>query len=408
MHDFEHDFRITSTPCRVYSGKNSLGDLPAELKRNKAKRAYIICGRSVSRKTELIRNMQALLGEACAGVYDEMGKDTPLPDVLAARDGARAAGADLLIAVGAGSVIQGVRIVAILLAEQGSPYELMTQYPEDGRAAISPRLMAPKLPIINVVTASTGAANRAGSPAKAEGLDHRMEFFDPKTRPVAMFWDEDALMTAPLSMMGGTAAYVFWRAAMNMGQVHANPLVYYNRLQSFELILSTFDRLETPAARIDLCVASFLSNRQADDGGGRVNHWVTRVVYAFSAAIFHLYEHVGQGQVGAALTPTVMRHLGYRDPQAMCNIASALGVWTVGDAVESAPARAADELERLFTGLGMPKNLTECEVPQAGAEQILQNCLKTFNVDPKQEFRREVPMLRELLLACWGEQSGSR
>lgn len=189
MHDFEHDFRITSTPCRVYSGKNALGNLPAELKRNRAKRAYIICGRSVSRKTDLIRNMRALLGEACVGVYDEMGKDTPLPDVLAARDGARAAGADLLIAVGAGSVIQGVRIVAILLAEQGSPYELMTQYPEDGRAAISPRLMAPKLPIINVVTASTGAANRAGSPAKAEGLDYRMEFFDPKTRPVAvMFW----------------------------------------------------------------------------------------------------------------------------------------------------------------------------------------------------------------------------
>jgi alcohol dehydrogenase class IV len=304
--------------------------------------------------------------------------------------------------VGAGSVIQGVRIVAILLAEKGAPEELMTQYPDDGHAAISPKLLAPKLPIINVVTAATGAANRAGSPAKAAGLDHRMEYFDPKTRPVAMFWDSDALMTAPMSMMGGTAAYVFWRAAMNMGQLKANPLVYYNRLQCYELVRSTFDRLETPEARIDLCIASFLSNRQADDGGGRVNHWVTRVVYAFSAAIFNLHEHVGQGQVGAALTPIVMRKLGYRDPESMCNIARALGVWKDGDPVEAAPARAADELERIFTGLGMPKNLTECDVPKDTAEKILQNCLKTFNVDPKQEFRKEVPMLRELLLACWG------
>lgn len=401
MIEFTRDFRITSYPVRVHSGKNALGQLPAEVKRNRAKRAFIICGRTVSRKTDLIRNMQALLGDACVGVYDEMGKDTPLPDVLAARDAAREAQADLLIAVGGGSVIQGVRIVAILLAEKGSPYELMTQYPEDGHAAISPRLMAPKLPIINVVTAATGAANRAGSPAKAEGLDHRMEFFDPKTRPVALFWDEDALMTAPMSMIRGTAAYVFWRAVMNMGQLKANPLVYYNRLQCFEMVRNTFDKLETPAARIDLCIASHLSNRQTDDGGGRINHWVTRVAYAFSAAIFHLHEHVGQGQVGAALTPTIMRKLGYRDPESMCNIARAFGVWQDGDPVAEAPFRAADELQRLYTGLGMPANLTECEVPRDSAEKIVNNCLKTFNVDPKQEFRREVPMLRDVLAACW-------
>lgn len=397
-----HDFRIVSHPVRVYSGKDALGNLPAELKRQKARRAYIICGRSVSRKTDLITQIRALLGESCAGVYDEMGKDTPMPDVLAARDGARAANADILIAVGAGSVIQGVRIVAILLAEKGSPFELMTQYPEDGRAAISPKLTAPKLPIINVVTAATGAANRAGSPAKMQGLDHRMEYFDPRTRPVALIWDNDALMTAPMSMMKGTASYVFWRAAMNMGQLRANPLVYYNRLQCFDLVRGTFDRLDTPEARIDLCVASFMSNRQVDDGGGRVDHWVTRVVYAFSAAIFNLHEQVGQGQVGAALTPTVMRRLGSRDPQAMCNIGQALGVWKEGDAVELAPERAAAELQRIWTSLDMPTNLTECDVPKDTAEKILQNCLKTFNSDPKQEFRKEIPMLRELLLECWG------
>jgi len=111
---------------------------------------------------------------------------------------------------------------------------------------------------------------------------------------------------------------------------------------------------------------------------------------------------VGQGEVGAALTPTVMRSLGRRDPEAMCNIARALGVWKEGDPVADAPARAADELQKIFSGLGMPTNLTECKVPRDTAEQILQNCLKTFNVDPKQEFRKEVPMLRELLLACWG------
>ena len=77
-------------------------------------------------------------------------------------DAARAAEADLIIAVGGGSVIVGARVTAILLAEKGTAYELMTQYPE-GKPPVSPRLMAPKLPIVNVLTAATTAQNRAGS-----------------------------------------------------------------------------------------------------------------------------------------------------------------------------------------------------------------------------------------------------
>ena len=50
--------------------------------------------------------------------------------MLAARDKARAAEADLLIAVGAGSVVQATRIVAILLAEKDPLEKLITQYPE--------------------------------------------------------------------------------------------------------------------------------------------------------------------------------------------------------------------------------------------------------------------------------------
>ena len=92
---------------------------------------------------------------------------------------------------------------------------------EDEGPAVSPRLMAPKLPIINVLTAATSAQNRAGSPMKAEGADHRIEFFDPKTRPVALFWDADALLTAPQSMMRASAAAIFWRAVMNMGYARA-------------------------------------------------------------------------------------------------------------------------------------------------------------------------------------------
>src|SRR6186997_372639 len=103
---YKNDFRAIGYPVRLYSGKDALENLPAELKRRGAKQAMVVCGRTVSRKTPLIARVRAILGDTLAGVFDEMAKESPLSAVLAARDAARAANADMLIAIGAGSVIQ--------------------------------------------------------------------------------------------------------------------------------------------------------------------------------------------------------------------------------------------------------------------------------------------------------------
>jgi alcohol dehydrogenase class IV len=401
---YRNDFRAVGYPLRLYSGKDALENLPAELARRKASRAFIVCGRSVSRKTPLIARMRAILGESCAGVFDEMAKESPLSAVSAAADAARAAKADLLIAVGAGSVIQATRVVAILLAEKAPVEKLITQYPENA-PAISPKLLAPKLPIINVLTAATSAQNRAGSAVKGENLDHRMEFFDPKTRPAAVFWDSDALLTAPASLARNTGAAVFWRAVMNMGAANMTPLVEGDRLQALRLARGALGRLADagdPAPRIELCAAAFLQNRDADDGGLLVEkHWVGRVVYAFAAALFHQHGEVSQGEANNALTPGVMRRLGERDPEAMCRIAAALDVWREGEPVEAAPERAAAALEAAFRSIGTPTRVSELGIPRTSLPTILEHSLKNFNADPKREFIRERDFLRDVLESTW-------
>ncbi|MFH3579288.1 iron-containing alcohol dehydrogenase, partial [Acinetobacter baumannii] len=90
---------------------------------------------------------------------DGIEKDSTYASVVAAKEAAVRAGADLLIAAGGGSVLVAVRAVAIFMAETGDPFALMTQYPE-GRPAYSPRLLAPKPPIINIPTTPTSAMNR--------------------------------------------------------------------------------------------------------------------------------------------------------------------------------------------------------------------------------------------------------
>ena len=401
---YSYDFRAVGYPLRLYSGKDALENLPAELKRRQARRAFVVCGRSVARNSGLIDRIRSILGESCAGVFDEMEKESPLPAVQRAADAARSANADMLIAVGAGSVIQATRVVAILLAEKQPVEELITQYPEQG-PAISPKLLEPKLPIINVLTAATSAQNRAGSAVKNERLDHRMEFFDPKTRPAAVFWDADALLTAPPGLALSTGAAVFWRAAMNLGAVHMTPLVEGDRLQAFRLARNALPCLsdaQDAGPRIDMCAAALLQNRDADDGGTLfVRHWVGRVIYAFAAALFNMHPHVSQGAANSALTPAVMRKLGARDPEAMARIALALGVWQEGESLAAAPLRAADALEELFRSVGMPARLSELGIPRASLPEIVGHSLKNFNADPKREFVRERELLLETIRSAW-------
>jgi alcohol dehydrogenase class IV len=399
---YSYDFRLTGFPFRLHSGRDALDRLPEEVARQKATRAFIVCGRTVSRKTPLIARIGQLLGERLAGLFDEIDKDTSRSSVLRATEAARSAGADLVIGVGAGSVIQGARIVTILLAEKRPLEELITRYPEHG-PAISPKLLEPKLPIINVLTAPTTAQNRAGSRMKDDATARGMEFFDPKTRPAAIFWDTDALLTAPVSLIRTGAATIWCRAAMNLGGVSDNPLVEGDRLQSWRLASGALPRIANaadPAPRFDLCAATLLQNREADDGGDQFSrHWAMRISYAFSTALISVFPHVGQGEGYSAQLGTVLRRVGGRDPEAMARIARGLGLDGVAQA--AAPQRIAERMEEGFRSLGMPTRLSELGIARERLAQVLEHSLTNFNADPKREFVRERGTLEEILQAAW-------
>jgi alcohol dehydrogenase class IV len=398
---YSYDFRATGYPFRLYSGKDALERLPDEVGRARATRAFIVCGRTVSRRTPLIGRMKALLAERCAGVFDEIEKETTRSSVVRAVEAARAAGADIVIGVGAGSVLQGARIVTILLAEKRPVEQLITQYPEHG-PAVSPKLMEPKLPIINVLTAPTTAQNRAGSRMKDDATARGMEFFDPKTRPVAIFWDTEALLTAPPGMIRTGAGNIYCRAAMNLGAVAENPLVEGDRLQSYRLAAGALKRISDPsdpAPRLDLCAATLLQNREADDGGSQfARHWPMRVAYAFSTSLISVFPQLGQGEAYAAVMGTTLRRLGHRDPEAMALIARGLGT---GGTPEEMPGRIAERMEAEFSGLGMATRLSGLGIARERLAQVLELSLTNFNADPRREFIRERERLAAVLEAAW-------
>jgi alcohol dehydrogenase class IV len=396
-------FSAVSYPLRLYSGEGALENLTRVLDRSSTRRALVICGRSVSHKTDLIERIRNIAGERVVGVYDEMIREAPLENVQAAVQAARDTQSDMLIAVGAGTVIKATRIVAILLAEKKPPEELMTKYPPSG-PAISPKLLAPKVPIVNVLTAPTSAQNRAGAAMQQLDLGHRMEFFDPKTRPIAIFWDSDALLTAPPTLALSTGTAIFWRALMNMGALaSANPLIEGERYQCFRLAERAIHRITQPDAdaRIEMCAAAFLQNREEDEG--RIfsdTHWVARVVYALGASTFNLCASIGQGESYAALTAAAVRVFGERNLNEMTGIGRALGLADLEPTAEAVP-HVARAIEAFFAQLGLKTRLRDYGVSQDMLPRILDFSMKNYNADRNRSFLKETATLKETLDEAW-------
>jgi len=378
-------FRAAGYPWRLHCGRQAIErSLKESVDRAKAKRVFVICSFSVNRRTGIVQRIAATLGDRYAGVFDGIEKDSSYTSVRAATDAARAAAADLLIAVGGGSVIVATRAVAIFLAEPGDPFDIMTQYPE-GKPAYSPRLLAPKPPIINIPTTPTSAMNRAGTGLKNPDLDHRMEYFDPKTRPREIFLDEDALLTAPPDLIRSTATTVFAGAVGAMALTALNPLAEGDRDHAFRLAWRAYprlvDELDNPAPRIDLCIAAFLQNRAEDDGMRRSRDGAFAGNYAVSTALHVRYPHVGQGESTAVVHAAKIRLTDPVDAQSAQQVATALEVWQDAMDARHAALAVADKLEALYARVGVPTRLRHLQIPRDDLQAIANETVKNFNAN---------------------------
>jgi alcohol dehydrogenase class IV len=381
----DNAFRAAGYSWRLHAGRTVIEQgLKDAVDRAGAKRAFVICSPSVNRRTNTVRRIEAVLGDRYAGVFDGIEKDSTYASVRAAKAAAGDAGADLLIAVGGGSVIVATRAVAIFLAEPGDPFQIMTQYP-DGKPAYSPRLLASKPPIVNIPTTPNSAMNRAGTGLKNPDLDHRMEYFDPKTRPQAIFLDEDALLSAPPELIRSTATTVFAGLVGAMAQTEINPLADGDRNHAFHLAHRAYprlvDELDNASLRIDLCIAAFLQNRAEDDGARRFRGGAFSGNYAVSTALHVRYPHVGQGESTSVVHAAKIRLSDRVDARSSRQVAEALGVWRDGMDAREAALAVADTLEALYTRIGVPTRLRQLDIPREDLRNIANETVKNFNAN---------------------------
>src|SRR5437660_9346601 len=97
----------------VVFGKPFLEALVPEVDRVEARAVFILASGTLVRETDTVDRLSGMLGNRLAGVCAKIGAHTPRPDVVAAANAAREAGADLIVTLGGGSVTDAAKMVAL-------------------------------------------------------------------------------------------------------------------------------------------------------------------------------------------------------------------------------------------------------------------------------------------------------
>ncbi|MBI2872426.1 MAG: iron-containing alcohol dehydrogenase [Chloroflexi bacterium] len=393
-------FRYAGSPARVYAGADVLSQLPREVQRARARRAFVVCGQSVAHRTNLLERVRTVLGDLYAGAFDGVKKESPLPEVDSGVEAARAAQADLIVAVGGGSAVVTARAITILLAEGGSAHELCTKYPP-GKPPVSPRLDKPKLPNVAVLTTPTTAANRAGAAVMDPVRRHRLELFDPKARPIAVFLDSEALLTAPTLLCRSTSSTTFCGVVSAFQQPNLNALGHGDLREALELLLAYMPQLserpQDPEVRLQLATAAVLSNRAADAAAGAGGGVTTGLAHQLQTR----YEHIDQGSATSVLLAPGMRFNREALTAGQSRLAAALGARRDGmsdlDAADASAQAVTDFLRRT----GAPTRLRDLGVPEADLEAIAQDAMEDFFLRTNARKVRHAGELVEVLRQAW-------
>src|SRR5258707_7788458 len=134
----------------VVFGHPAAEAIVAQMDRLDAARAFLMVSGTLNRQTGEIEKIRKALGSRCMATFDAMPPHTPREAVIAAAGQAEAAGADLIVTVGGGSITDGAKAVQLCLANDVRTVEDIERIRT--HKGVAPPMNAPTVRQISVPT----------------------------------------------------------------------------------------------------------------------------------------------------------------------------------------------------------------------------------------------------------------
>lgn len=353
---------------RVVYGRPAGAALRAEAERLGAKKVFITTSKSVA-QSALLASVIDGLGELHAGTYAGITAHSPRPCVIEGAAMARAAGADLIVAVGGGSVIDATKTILIALWQDVTTVDELDAYragkPKEGAAPPSEAIRPPAdaIRMIAVPTTLSAAEFNAfagiSDPRKGikESFGHRLIV------PRVIVLDPAATLATPMDLMLSTGLKAVDHAVERLCSQQAHPFVLGTATEALKLLARALPAHKADpddmATRLDLQFGMWLSIGAGTSGVGvGASHGIGHVLGAAC--------HVPHGHTSCVMLPSVLR---WNLP------ANAERQKRVGEAFGKPDAAAGDLVEGLVKALGLPGRLSEVGVGRDRFREIAEKSM---------------------------------
>jgi maleylacetate reductase len=349
---------------RVLYGCTIGTELPQELARLGRQRVFIVSNRSLSHTLQL-KSVVAALGKRYVGAMSGISAHAPREDILLAAEQARQCDADLLLAVGGGSVIDAAKVMLLCLrhgytdpaqldADAGQLRRDLPFLPADASQWI--RLVAVPTTFSAAELTAQGGATEIKTKAK-------QAFGHPLMMPQVVLYDPALTLTAPMPLLLATGMKAVDHAVERLANPRANgysdavsALALNTLVRGLNDIRASPQELE-PRARVQYGMFLSMQGLTAGVRGG-LSHAIAHALGS--------YCDVSHGHTSCVLLPSSMQWALQAAPEANKKILTAMGL-NSGD--------AATALRALIEGLGLPSRLSDVGVKRADLQTIAERSL---------------------------------
>ncbi|MFC7473913.1 iron-containing alcohol dehydrogenase [Dankookia sp. GCM10030260] len=351
---------VFSAMEEVVFGRPAAEAVAALAEKAGAERIFLMVSGTLQRETDAIARIRAALGNKVAAVFDRMPAHTPREAVLAATAMARAAGADLIVTVGGGSVTDAAKAVQLCLANGTATAEAMDAL-RDGKAGAPPvvrQIAVPTTLSAGEFSAIAGVTNEATR--VKEMLRH------PRIIPAAVVLDPALTRHTPEWLFLSTGIRAVDHCVEGICSAAAHPFADAQALRGLSLLVDGMRRVKADPgdldARMDCQLGSWLSMAPLATGVPMgASHGIG---YVLGAAF-----GVPHGHTSCIMLPAVMRWNAAAD---------AAGRQALVAAAMGAPGAAAgDLLDSFIGGLGMPRSLAAVGISRDAFPRIAEAAMAT-------------------------------
>jgi aldehyde dehydrogenase (NAD+) len=341
-------------PTKVIFGPGSVSELSMEISAL-GKKPFLVTDQGLL-ETGLVDQVRDRLNVSLCGMYADVPQDSGMEVVDRGAEAALASGADVIVSVGGGSVIDTAKGICIVMKEGGSlrdfqGMQLLTR-------AQTPHIVVP-------TTAGTGSEVTSGAVVLDKDQGQKIIIFEYFNTPRVAILDPALTEKLPANLTASTGMDAMTHAVESYVSQTRNPISDAAALHAIKLIVRYLPLAVKNGgdlmARGQMQIAALLA-------GWAFSNAMLGLVHAMAHSLGAVCR-IPHGLANTVLLPHVMRYNAGEVPELTADIGEAMGV-AVRTMDPSAAAEAAvHKMEALIEDVGLDQSLRDLGVKEEELER---------------------------------------